>query len=368
MKIIISGGGTGGHIFPAIAVANVLKAQADTNEILFVGAEGKMEMEKVPQAGYTIVGLPVVGFQRKLTGRNILKNLLFPFKLAKSMFHAYKIVKDFQPDVAVGFGGYASGPVLRMAGWLKVPTVIQEQNSYAGVTNKILAKKATAICVAYAGMERFFPKEKIIFTGNPVRQDIIDVTEKRHAGIQYFKLDAAKKTIVILGGSLGARTLNESVVAATELLENQPNIQVLWQAGKLYIEEFDAKPVAKLPNVHIRAFIDKMDWAYAAADVLIGRAGALTVSELCLVGKPTILVPSPNVAEDHQTKNAKALSDVQAAILITDSEAAKAIPTALEILQHVDNQQLLTDNIIKLAKPFAAQDIANAVVKAATMR
>jgi UDP-N-acetylglucosamine--N-acetylmuramyl-(pentapeptide) pyrophosphoryl-undecaprenol N-acetylglucosamine transferase len=368
MRIIISGGGTGGHIFPAIAVANVLKAQDSTHEILFVGAEGKMEMEKVPQAGYNIVGLPIVGFQRRLTLANVKNNLFFPFKLAKSIWRAYKVVKDFQPDVAVGFGGYASGPVLQMAGWLNVPTVIQEQNSYAGVTNKILAKKAAAICVAYTGMERFFPKEKIKFTGNPVRQDIVAVASKRKNGIAYFGLDATKKTIVILGGSLGARTLNDSVVAATDLLEKHPEIQILWQAGKLYMEDFGAKPVAKLPNVHIRAFIDKMDLAYSAADVLIARAGALTVSELCLVGKPVILVPSPNVAEDHQTKNALSLSDVNAAILILDKDAAKSIPKALAILQDVDNQHIMKENIIKLAKPHAAQDIAGAILDAATTR
>jgi len=360
IRIIISGGGTGGHVYPAIAIANAIKRLAPDVEILFVGAQGKLEMEKVPQAGYRIEGLWISGFQRKLT----LRNLMFPIKLLNSLWKARRIVRHFDPNAVVGVGGYASGPVLEMATRMKIPSLIQEQNSYAGVTNKLLSKKASKICVAYSDMERFFPKEKITLTGNPVRKDILDISDKREEGLAHFGLEKNKKTIVVVGGSLGARTLNDSMAVALSKLQNA-DIQVFWQAGKLYIEEFEPQ-VERIDNVKITAFIDRMDLAYAMADVVISRAGALTISELCLVGKPAILVPSPNVSEDHQTANANALVEKNAAILVKDVDAKETmIEIALELLNDRNKMEELSENIKALGKPDAADTIAKEVLKLA---
>jgi len=356
-RIIISGGGTGGHVYPAIAIANEIKRFVPDAEILFVGAKGKLEMEKVPQAGYQIEGLWISGFQRKLT----LRNLIFPIKLVNSLWQAWWIVRRFSPDAVVGVGGYASGPTLKMATRWKVPTLIQEQNSHAGMTNRLLAKSASKICVAYEGMERFFPKNKIVLTGNPVRSDIHNVNNKREEGLAHFGLEKNKKTIVVVGGSLGARTLNDSMAAALSKLQNA-DIQVFWQAGKLYIEEFEPQ-VESIDNVKIMAFIDRMDLAYAMADVVISRAGALTISELCLVGKPAILVPSPNVSEDHQTANAKALVEKNAAILVRDADAKETmIDVAMNLLSDQDKMEELSENIKALGKPDAARHITQEVI------
>ena len=373
MKIIISAGGTGGHIFPAVAVADELKRQDPSVQILFVGALGKMEMERVPKAGYKIEGLPIAGLQRRLTLKNVWLNLQLPFKLLNSMLKVKRILTDFKPDVAVGFGGFASGPTLRAAANMGIPTVLQEQNSYAGVTNKLLAEKAQVICVAYEGLEKFFPKDKIIITGNPVRSDIAfsQNTEgvssrKKEEGLTYFNLDKNKKTIVIMGGSLGAKSLNIAIENNAQLIESKEDIQILWQCGRLYEEDFKNGKSAQLPNVQMRPFIDRMDLAYAVADVIIARAGALTISELCLAGTPSVLVPSPNVAEDHQTKNAMALVEKNAAILVKDSEAKdKMIQKALEIIDNESLMNSLSGNILKLGKPNAAKDIALQIIKIA---
>ncbi|HVD97337.1 MAG TPA: undecaprenyldiphospho-muramoylpentapeptide beta-N-acetylglucosaminyltransferase [Cytophagaceae bacterium] len=359
-RFIISGGGTGGHIFPAIAIANALKEALPASEILFVGAEGKMEMEKVPQAGYKIVGLPVAGFQRKLT----MKNLLFPFKVLNSLRKAKNIVKEFKPDAVIGVGGYASGPVLYAAAGNKIPTLIQEQNSYAGVTNKILSKRAKTICVAYPEMERFFPKEKIVYTGNPVRKDILEYRLKKQEGLSLFGLKENIPTIFIMGGSLGARTINKSVVANLDMLI-EAGVQVVWQTGKFYFQECKAVVEAKnTDKIKVLEFIKDMNLAYAVADIVISRAGALSISELCLVQKPVILVPSPNVAEDHQTKNAMALVNVDAAQIIKDEQAERVlIPAALKLLQNKEKQEIYSENIAKLGKPEAAKDIAGEVLK-----
>lgn len=358
-KIIISGGGTGGHIFPAIAIANALKELDDTIDILFVGAKGKMEMERVPKAGYPIKGLWISGFQRKLTTRN----LMFPFKLISSWFKAYQIVRKFKPDAAVGVGGYASGPTLDVAARLGIPTLVQEQNSYAGITNRLLANKVKKVCVAYEGMERFFPKDKIIFTGNPIRQEITKIEGKRGEAIKHFDLDPTKKTIVVVGGSLGARTLNNAMEGSFDLIAKSQDVQIIWQAGKLYIEEFQQKETGQLPNVKLMKFIDRMDLAYAAADVVISRAGAATISELCLVQKPAILVPSPNVSEDHQTQNAMALVDKDAAILVKDKEAkATMIQTALDLLNNETQLKSMSENVGKLGMKNSAERIAKEVL------
>ena len=359
-RIIISGGGTGGHIFPAIAIANAVKEIHPDTEILFVGAEGKMEMEKVPQAGYKIIGLPVAGFQRKLT----FKNFLFPFKLISSLLKARSIVKEFKPDVAVGVGGYASGPLLYAAAGKGVPTLIQEQNSYAGVTNKILSKKAKAICVAYNGMERFFPKDKIVYTGNPVRKDILEYRTKKEEGLKFFGLNTNTSTIFIMGGSLGARTVNKSVIANIDMLL-EAGVQVIWQTGKFYFNECQELVAQKnTDKIKVLEFIKDMNLAYAVADVVISRAGALSISELCLVQKPVILVPSPNVAEDHQTKNAMALVEVDAAQMIKDEQAERVlIPAVLKLLQNKEKQSIYSENIAKLGKPEAAKEIAAQVLK-----
>jgi len=364
LKIIISGGGTGGHVFPAIAIANELKSQLNDVDILFVGAQGKLEMEKVPKAGYPIKGLWISGIDRKLT----LRNLIFPFKLINSLWRAHRIIGKFRPDVVVGVGGFASYPTLAVASWKGIPTLIQEQNSYAGVSNRMLKDKVQKVCVAYEKMERYFPKDKIILTGNPVRQDIKDLEGKKKEAANYYNFDPDKKIIFVFGGSLGARTLNDSMGADTNILASHPDIQVLWQAGKLYIDEFEQCATAKLPNVQVKAFIDRMDLAYAMADIVICRAGASTISELCLVGKPAILVPSPNVAEDHQTKNANALVEKQAAILVKDSEASNMLNVAIETLSKKMVVESLKKEIKLLGKPTAATDIAREVVELAAKK
>lgn len=359
-RLIISGGGTGGHIFPAISIANKFKERYPASEILFVGAKGRMEMTRVPEAGYEIVGLWISGLQRKLT----LSNLLFPFKLVSSYFKAGKIVKAFKPNAVIGTGGYASGPVMLAATRNKIPALIQEQNSYAGLTNKQLAAKAQRICVAYPDMEKYFPKEKIVFTGNPVRQTILDVDSKRDQAIMHFGLQSNKRTLLILGGSLGSRTLNESIVAGIDkIIESQ--MQVIWQTGKIYFEEMRERLKEKdIRHIGIYGFIQDMDLAYAAADVVISRSGALAISELCLVQKPCILVPSPNVAEDHQTKNAMALVKENAAILIKDSDAKEnLVNESLKLVFDVQRCKTLSENIGKLAKPNATEDIVNEIEK-----
>ncbi|MEN9611824.1 MAG: hypothetical protein RLZZ628_2638 [Bacteroidota bacterium] len=362
MKVIISAGGTGGHIFPAIAVADELRRRDPSVQILFVGAKGKMEMERVPKAGYAIEGLWISGFQRRLTWQN----LIFPFKVLSSMWNARRIIRDFRPNVVVGFGGFASGPTLRVAASKGIPTVLQEQNSYAGVTNKLLAEKAVKICVAYPNMERFFPKEKVVLTGNPVRSDILNLHAKKIEGIQHFNLNPNRKTIVIIGGSLGARTLNRAMEASADLIAQNPDVQILWQCGKLYETDFKDGKAANLPNVQMKTFIDRMDLVYAAADVIIARAGALTISELCLAGVPSVLVPSPNVAEDHQTQNAMSLVNEKAAILVKDVHAKEEmIEKALQILRNDLLQSDLKNNILRLGRPYACKDIADEILHAA---
>lgn len=360
LRIIVSGGGTGGHIFPALSIANAIKSLRPDTEFLFVGAEGKMEMEKVPAAGYKIEGLWISGFQRKLS----LSNLAFPFKVISSMFKASKIMRDFKPDAVIGTGGFASGPMLQVAARNGIPTLIQEQNSYAGVTNKILSKRVDRICVAYTGMEKFFPKEKIILTGNPVRQDILNLEGKRERGLEYFGIDGKKKTILIIGGSLGARTINESISACLEQFEKN-DIQLVWQTGKTYYETAKTA-VLKYEGKGIKAFdfIQKMDYAYAVADIVISRAGASSVSELCLVKKPVILIPSPNVAEDHQTKNAMALVTYNAAIIIKDNEAReKLCAEGIKLVKDEEACFKLSENISRLALPDSAIVIANEVIR-----
>jgi UDP-N-acetylglucosamine--N-acetylmuramyl-(pentapeptide) pyrophosphoryl-undecaprenol N-acetylglucosamine transferase len=355
-KFIISGGGTGGHIYPAVAIANELKARFPEAQFLFVGAQDKMEMQKVPQAGYEIKGLWIAGLQRKVT----FQNMLFPVKLVSSLVKSFFILKQFKPDVVIGTGGFASGAVLKVASLLGIPTVIQEQNSYPGITNKLLAKKANAICVAYENLERFFPKDKMILTGNPVRQDLLVQADKSEANA-YFKLDESKKTIVILGGSLGARRINQLIEKELDFLLSQ-NIQIIWQCGKLYLNDYSK--YNEKDNVQVVAFIDRMDLVYAAADVVISRSGASSVSELCIVGKPTIFIPSPNVAEDHQTKNAKAISDKNGAILIKESELETQFETIFSDLNSNESKQAeLSQNIKKLAKPNATKDIVEEIMK-----
>ena len=361
-KIIISGGGTGGHIFPAISVANALRRIDPEIEILFVGAEGRMEMEKIPAAGYKIIGLPVAGFHRRLT----LNNIVVILRLFKSLKLAKRIIEDFQPDVVVGVGGYASGPVLRQAGRMKIPTLIQEQNSYAGVTNKLLAKKASAICVAYEGMEKYFPSKKIIKTGNPVRMNYDNLKELKNEALEYFKLKNGKTVVLVLGGSLGAGTINKSLSENIQKLINS-DYQWLWQTGKNYFENVIALvSLSFCENISVRGFIDRMDYAFAAADIIVSRAGAGTISELCLVGKPVILVPSPNVAEDHQTRNAKALSDRDAALLIPDDQAiTHLVDVAIKLLSDEGRKTNLSKNILKMADRDSDIRIAEEVLKLA---
>ena len=358
MKVIISGGGTGGHIYPAVAIANELKAQRPDAEILFVGALGKMEMEKVPKEGYRIIGLPIAGFNRS----NLLANLSFPFKLIKSLFMAYRIVKSFKPDVAVGVGGFASGPTLKMANLQGVKTLVQEQNSYAGVTNKILAKKAQKVCVAYPDMDQFFEKEKVVFTGNPVRNDMLLSGIIKGDAKKHFGLDSTKPTVLVIGGSLGALSINKAVQSGlTVLLSN--GIQVIWQTGKGYIEEAK-KTTAGVAGVYVSDFIYEMDKAYAAADVVVSRAGALSVSELSLVGKAAILVPFPFAAEDHQTKNAESLSKKEAAILLPDSEVNDNLILTVTLLINDHAKVNAMETAIKaFAKPNAAKEIVNQIIR-----
>ena len=356
LKFILSGGGTGGHIYPAIAIANELKKRFPEAEFLFVGAKDKMEMQKVPQAGYAIKGLWIAGLQRKLT----LQNALFPIKLLSSLWESRKILKSFKPDVVIGTGGFASGPLLNVANSLNIPTLIQEQNSYPGITNKLLSKKAAKICVAYENLERFFPKEKMILTGNPVRQDLIDVSSKREEAIAFFKLDPKKKTLLVLGGSLGARRINQLIEKELQGLLSQ-KVQIIWQCGRLYLEDYSKYNSAQ---VQVVAFIERMDLVYAAADVVISRAGASSVSELCIVGKPVIFIPSPNVAEDHQTKNAQAIVDKKGAIMIKESALEDEFSIVLEaLLKDEGKQQLLGDNIKKLALPQATIQIVDEIEK-----
>lgn len=359
-RILISGGGTGGHVFPAIAIANAIKEIEPNAEILFIGALGKIEMEKVPAAGYKIIGLDIKGLQRKLT----LDNLKFPIRLLKSLWKSKKIIKEFKPDVAVGVGGYASGPMLQVAKSNGVPYLLQEQNSYAGITNKLLASAASKICVAYDGMEKFFPAEKIMLTGNPVRSELLKIKGLREEAIKFFELDRAKKIVFITGGSLGARTLNESVLSQIDLI-NASDVQIIWQTGRFYYSTIVENASRQMRSgIKIFEFISNMDMAYAAADVIIARAGAGTISELCLVQKPVVLVPSPNVAEDHQTKNAMSLVNKNAAVLVKDSEAkTKLISTVFELLKNEKQLAELSTNISALAKPNAANDIAFEVLK-----
>ncbi len=357
LKFILSGGGTGGHIYPAIAIANELKSRFPDAEFLFVGAKDKMEMQKVPQAGYPINGLWIAGLQRRFT----FDNSLFPLKLLSSLFKSRTIIRNFKPNVVIGTGGFASGPLLQMANSMNIPTVIQEQNSYPGITNKLLSKKAHKICVAYENLERFFPAAKIVFTGNPVRQDLLDVENKRQEGISYFKLDANKKTLLILGGSLGARRLNQLIAKELDFLLAS-GVQVFWQCGKLYFDEYQHFNANE--NVQVVAFIDRMDLVYAASDFVISRAGASSVSELCLVGKPTIFIPSPNVAEDHQTKNAKAIVDKNGAILLRESELDEKFESVFtDLISNENLQSQLSENMKKLGKPNATKDIVEEIIK-----
>lgn len=357
LKFILSGGGTGGHIYPAIAIANELKAQHPTCEILFVGAKDKMEMQKVPQAGFKIIGLWIAGLQRKLT----FQNAMFPVKLISSLWKSRQILKSFQPDVVIGTGGFASGPLLKAASLMGIPSVIQEQNSYPGITNKWLSKNASTICVAYDNLEQFFPKNKIKFTGNPVRQDLISIEDKKIDAITYFNLNANKKTLLILGGSLGARRLNQLIAKELEFILSL-DIQVIWQCGKLYFDDYSHYNEYK--NVHVVSFIDRMDLVYAVADFIISRSGASSVSELCLVGKPVIFIPSPNVAEDHQTKNAKAIVDKKGALLLKENELDEKFQTVFSDLFSNEKLQLdLSNSIKKMAKPVATTAIVKEILK-----
>lgn len=361
-RVIISGGGTGGHIFPAVAIANALKKIDPSTEILFVGANGRMEMEKVPAAGYKIIGLDIQGFQRS----SILKNILLPYKLLKSVIKARSIIKNFKPDAAVGVGGYASGPLLYAASQLKIPYLIQEQNSFAGITNKILGKNAELICVAFNGMEKFFPAEKIRITGNPIRKDAVDIENKRFAAAELLSLSPHKKTILLTGGSLGSGTLNKSMFSGLDKIL-AADVQLIWQTGKYYYQSvLEQMKGREHPNIKVLEFLHRMDLAYAASDLVISRAGAGTIAELCAVKKPAILVPSPNVAEDHQTKNAVALVENDAAIMVGDSMAElELIDIALLLIDNKDKCKTLSDNIGKMALPDADEVIAREVLRIA---
>jgi UDP-N-acetylglucosamine--N-acetylmuramyl-(pentapeptide) pyrophosphoryl-undecaprenol N-acetylglucosamine transferase len=357
LKFIVSGGGTGGHIYPAIAIANELKSRFPDAEFLFVGAKDKMEMQKVPQAGYKIEGLWIAGLQRKLT----VQNMMFPFKLISSLWKSRQIINKFKPDVVIGTGGFASGPLLQVANSRNIPTLVQEQNSYPGITNKLLSKKANKICVAYENLERFFPKEKIVVTGNPVREDLLNIENKKEEAIAHFNLDRNKKTLLVLGGSLGARRINQLIEKEIYNIVSK-DIQVIWQCGKFYINEY--KHFSDGKNVQVLDFIDRMDLVYAAADFVISRAGASSVSELCLVGKPTIFIPSPNVAEDHQTKNAKAIVDKNGAILLKENELDEKFETTFSnLISNESLQKELSQNIKSLAKPNATKDIVEEIIK-----
>lgn len=355
LRVIISGGGTGGHIFPAIAIAKAILRERPDAEILFVGAEGRMEMEKVPQAGFKIIGLPIMGIQRRLT----LQNLKVPFKILASILKARKIIREFKPDIAIGVGGYASGPLLRTASSMGVKTLIQEQNSYPGITNKILSKKAEKICVAYDNLEAFFPKEKIVLTGNPVRAEVTQIQNKKVEAFNHFDLNSDKPVLLVIGGSLGALTINRAIEKFAESL-TASGLQIIWQTGK----NFKSERAHALPGVHAHTFIKEMDYAYAAADIIVSRAGAMSISELCLVKKPCILVPSPNVSEDHQTKNAMALVNKGAAVLVKDSEAINELEKAiLELKTNQDLCAAMSKNIAELGRPEADRLIASQVFK-----
>lgn len=355
LRFILSGGGTGGHIYPAIAIADELRTRHPDAEFLFVGAEDRMEMQKVPEAGYKIIGLPIIGLQRKLT----FKNLMLPFKLVKSLMRSKKIVKDFKPDAVIGTGGYASAPVLRAASRLNVPCVIQEQNAFPGKTNKWLSRGVSKICVAYDGMERYFPKEKIMVTGNPIRHHLMDISSGREAGVRKFNLKEELQTILVLGGSLGAKVINETVAKSIPFFKEK-NLQIIWQCGKLYWERFNAYNDER--DIQVHAFLNDMDKAYAAADVIISRAGAIAVSELCAVGKPVIFIPSPNVAENHQTKNAMTLVRKRAAIMIKEEDLEEQFePKLADLLKDEVERDLLGRTIKSLAKPKATEEIADIV-------
>jgi len=356
INFILSGGGTGGHIYPAISIANELKEKYPDANFLFVGAKDKMEMEKVPQSGYKIKGLWISGIQRKLT----MDNLAFPFKLLSSLWNAHKIIKKFKPTIVIGTGGFASGPTLYAASIKGIKTIIQEQNSYPGITNKLLSKKADKICVAYDDLERFFPSNKIVKTGNPVRQDLLTIDEKRNEAIAHFKLDANKKTLVVIGGSLGARAVNNLIEKHINWLVEQ-QVQVIWQTGKLYYQEF--KKYDALEGVQTHAFLNRMDLTYAAADFLISRAGAGSISELCIVGKPVIFIPSPNVAEDHQTKNALSVVNKNAALLLEETSLEVFQTMFSELISDERLQKRLSENIKKLALPNATKDIVAEIEK-----
>ena len=359
MRVIISAGGTGGHIYPAIAVADEIKARVPDADILFIGASDRMEMERVPKAGYPIKGLWISGLQRKLT----LRNMLFPFKVVKSLSDAYRMIKLFKPDVVLGFGGFASGPTLYAANLMGLPTLIQEQNSYPGITNKLLAKKVDKVCVAYDDMDRWFAPEKLNLTGNPVREGIGTTTRIPQEAIGSFGLSQNKKTVLIFGGSLGAKSLNEAVFAGLNTIKQRTDINIIWQVGKLYFDHYASSEAAHLPHVKILPFIEEMDAAYVAADVIVGRAGALTLSELAIVGKPAILVPSPNVAEDHQTKNAMALVKVGGALLVQDKDArAHLVPTIYQLVDNTQQQVQLGNAIKTLGRPNATKEITDLVM------
>jgi UDP-N-acetylglucosamine--N-acetylmuramyl-(pentapeptide) pyrophosphoryl-undecaprenol N-acetylglucosamine transferase len=356
-RVIISGGGTGGHIFPAIAIADEIKKRNPAAKILFVGAKGKMEMEKVPQAGYKIEGLEIAGFQRKFK----LSNFVLPIKIARSLLKARRIIKKFKPDIVIGVGGYASGPTLKMAHMLRIPTVIQEQNSFPGKTNRILAAKTDCICTAYEGMEKFFPKTRIVLTGNPVRKELNGaVISDRDAALKFFNLQPEIPTVLVIGGSLGAKTLNRSMLKGIEQFQSN-GVQLLWQCGKNYYEKLlDEMVVRDKNNIHLHQFISRMDYAYQVADVIISRAGAISVSELSIVGKPVILVPSPNVSDDHQTKNAMALTAKNAAILIKDDDARDdLVDEVLKLIKDKDRCDQLSKEIKKLEKPNAVSEIVD---------
>lgn len=355
IRIIISGGGTGGHVFPAIAIADAIRQLRKDAEFLFIGANGRLEMQKVPAAGYPIEGLTISGFQRRLTW----KNLSFPIKLIKSLMKARLIIKKFKPDLVIGVGGYASGPTLRMAASLKIPCLIQEQNSFPGLTNNLLAKRVQKICVAYEGMEKFFPAEKIVLTGNPIRKDLIRLTGKTEEGYNHFNLNKEKKTILVIGGSLGSRTINKAILNWIKKSKGKNDFQVLWQTGKNYYPEYRTSLASTQPKTVILPFIDRMDLAYSVADIIISRAGAIAISELCVVGKPVILIPSPNVAEDHQTKNAHALVEKKAALMVRDIEAIEKLGISLEyLLGNADLQVELSRHIREMAISDAGEKIA----------
>lgn len=357
---MISGGGTGGHVFPAIAIADAIREAVPGAKVQFVGAKGKLEMEKVPGAGYAIEGLWISGIHRQ----KMLRNLLFPVKLVSSLVKSWQLARRFRPDVAVGVGGYASGPLLAVTTGMGIPALLQEQNSFPGITNKLLAKRADKICVAYDQMERYFPAAKLVFTGNPVRTAFLTKAIDREEAYRHFGLDPARKTIFLFGGSLGAQALNEAITAQIGQIKKRHDVQLLWQVGKIYFDRYQNMDKVQEPNVHLLAFVDRMDMAYAVADLVVCRAGALTISELALLGKPALLVPSPNVAEDHQTKNARSLVDKGAAVMLSDAEAKERLTgEALSLLEQTDKRANMAQAIKTLARPDAAGQIAREVLE-----